>query len=147
MVYGKFNTGKNPPSRERYRPPESQQYKNVDKSATKLVYFTKKYIGKKNIKTSHLETSPDEGMDFGKLSVLWEKLAVCESKLEMMGRMIEKRVGFNEIEDFVNKLEKKKVEIDGKGGKSSKNQKLIELTMTIKLRDERRQDLSRVVPS
>ena len=147
MVYGKFNTRKNPPSRERYRPPESQQYKNVDKSATKLVDFTKKYIGKKNIKTSHLETSPDEGMDFGKLSVLWEKLAVCESKLEMMGRMIEKRVGFNEIEDFVNKLEKKKVEIDGKGGKSSKNQKLIELTMTIKLRDERRQDLSRVVPS
>ena len=54
FIYGKFNTRKNPPSRERYRPPESQQYKNVDKSATKLVDFTKKYIGKKNIKTSHI---------------------------------------------------------------------------------------------
>ena len=120
FIYGKSNIRKNPPSTGRYRPPQSQHHENVGKSTTKHVDFTNKYIGKKNIKTSHLKTSPEEGMDFGKLSVLWEKVAVCESKLEMMGRMIEKRVGFNEIENFVNKLEKKQIEVEDKGGRAVK---------------------------
>ena len=89
---------------------------------------------------SHVKTSNNEGKDFGKVIKLWEKLAISESKLEMMGRMVKNRVGFNEIEDFVSKIEKKITEKErqhNRGG-NRRSLKIIETTMAIKLHDERR---------
>ena len=48
---GKYNINKYPPSNGRYRPPESQQQKLVDKSTNKHVTITNKYIGNKHIET------------------------------------------------------------------------------------------------
>ena len=54
IYYGKNNIIEtNPPSNERYRPPKSQQQRDVGKSTTRNVAFTNKYVGKKNINTSH----------------------------------------------------------------------------------------------
>ena len=89
---------------------------------------------------SHSKTSNSGGKDFGKVIKLWEKLAISESKLEMMGRMVKNRVGFNEIEDFVSKIEKKITEKERqhRRGGNRRSQKIVETTMTIKLQDERR---------
>ena len=89
---------------------------------------------------SHIKTSSYEGKDFGKVKKLWEKLATSESKLEMMGRMVKNRVGFNEIEDFANKIERKITENERqhRRGGNRRSQRIIETTMTIKLQDERR---------
>ena len=103
-----------PPNTDRQGPPESCNSNSYDKSNRERLFTTKLN------RYSHTETSVSEGMDFGKLSKLWEKMAVSESKLEMMGRMMKSNVGFNEIEDFVNKIEKKREETERKGGKAGK---------------------------
>ena len=69
---------------------------------------------------------------------IWEKLAICESKLELMGKMNRMGVGFNEVEEFANKIEKKKTEKESNRGVESKSRKLVTMTMSMKVMDERR---------
>ena len=87
---------------------------------------------------SHEKTSEIEGKDFGKMVQIWEKLAICESKLELMGKMNRMGVGFNEVEEFANKIEKKKTEKESNRGVESKSRKLVTMTMSMKVMDERR---------
>ena len=70
----------------------------------------------KTTKNRYIETSSSEGPDFGKVTNLWEKLAVSESRLEMMGSMVKRKVGFNEVEDFVSKMDRKRTEKEKRWG-------------------------------
>ena len=99
-----------PPNTDRQGPLES--YNNIVYGKSYRERLSKTKLNR----YSHIETSANEGQDFGKLSKLWEKMAVSESKLEMMGRMLKSNVGFNEIEDFVNKIERKINEKESNGG-------------------------------
>ena len=126
--FGKIYNTRNPPI-ETYRPLKSRN-KGYDKS-TKNGF-------EKPTKVSYKRTSNREGQDFGKVVNLWEKVAVSESKLEMMGNMMKKGLGFNEIEDFVTKIDRKRTEKEKYGGENRKNQKLVEMTMSMKVVDERK---------
>ena len=95
---GKYYYNKVPHHTESHRPLESC---NRSYNKSNNVRFSKTNT------SSHIKTSSSEGLDFGKVAKLWEKLAVSESKLELMGRMIERNIGFNDIEEFVNKIERK----------------------------------------
>ena len=104
---GKPTTNRDPPNTGRYRPPESCNRTSYNKSNSVFI---------KTTKPSHKETSDREGPDFGKVASLWEKLAISESRLEMMGSMMKRKVGFNEVEDFVSKMDRKRTEKEKKGG-------------------------------
>ena len=121
------------PTTTRHRPHESSNSIGYDKS-NRVGLFK----NNKTNKNSYSETSTNEGPDFGNLSRLWEKLATCESRLEMMGRMLKRNIGFNETEDFVNRIEKKITDRDSIRGVNRRTQKLKETTMTIKISDERK---------
>ena len=103
-----------PPNTDRQGPLES--YNNIVYGKSYRERLSKTKLNR----YSHIETSANEGQDFGKLSKLWEKMAVSESKLEMMGRMMKSNVGFNEIEDFVNKIERKINEKESNKGGTGK---------------------------
>ena len=126
---GNPHTSKGPPNSGKYRPPKSCNRPSYNKSNNTF---------EKTTKSSHKETSDREGKDFGKVASLWEKLAISESRLEMMGNMRKKKVGFNEVEDFVNKVDRKRTEKDKKGGENKVKLKLVEMTMSMKVVDERR---------
>ena len=130
-INGKYNNF-SPTNTTRHRPPKSRNSTHYDKSTNVGL------LSNKTNKISYSETSNSEGLDFGKLSKLWEKLATCEARLEMMGRMLKRNVGFNEIEDFVNKVEKKITNRESIRGANRRTQKLKETTMTIKITDERK---------
>ena len=55
-----------------------------------------------------------------------------------MGSMIKRKVGFNEVEDFVSKMDRKRTEKEKKGGENKVKLKLVEMTMSMKVVDERR---------
>ena len=131
LMCGIYNNNKLPPATERHRPPESSN-RSCNKS-TKIGLFTNK-----TRIYSDIETSSKEGLDLGKLSKLWEKLATCEAKLEMMGRMMKENIGFNEIEDFVNKIERKITERESNRGGTRRSWRLVKTTMTMKITDERK---------
>ena len=97
---GKPYNNRNPPTTGNYRPLKSCNTAGYSKS--------NKNGFEKSTKVSYRKTSDREGPDFGKVVNLWEKVAVSESKLEMMGNMVKKGVGFNEIEDFVSKIDRKR---------------------------------------
>ena len=105
--HGKPNTNRDPPSTGYSRPP---------KSCNKTCYNKSRKVFEKTTKNRYIETSSSEGPDFGKVTNLWEKLAVSESRLEMMGSMVKRKVGFNEVEDFVSKMDRKRTEKEKKGG-------------------------------
>ena len=134
-IYGRnSNTNKLTQATTRHRPPESSN-KRYHQSINIGLLYNK---SNKTRKLSYRETSYKEGQDLGKLSTLWEKLAACEARIEMMGRMMKDSVGFNEVEEFVNKIERKVTEKESNRGGKRRSQKLIKTTMTIKLADERK---------
>ena len=130
-MYGKNKYNKFPPDTERHRPPKSSN-KSYHQSTNIGLFINK------TRKNTCSETSYNEGLDLGKMSKLWEKLAACEARIEMMGRMMKDSVGFNEVEEFVNKIERKVTEKESNRGGKRRSQKLIKTTMTIKLADERK---------
>ena len=132
LIIGRKTNNKLPHTTHRHRPLES---------SNKCYHKSKKLglLPNKTRKLSHSETSADnEGQDLGKLSKLWEKLAACEARIEMMGRMMKENVGFNEIEEFVNQIERKVTEKESNKGGNRRSQKLVRTTMAIKMADEKK---------
>ena len=104
--------------------------------------YDKSLEGENSLKNTDSETSKKEGIDLGEAEVIWRKLAKCESQIEMMGKLVRNGVGFNEVEAFAVKMDRKLVYKSRDRNKvrdaEEKKRKLVKLSMSIKLGDERR---------
>ena len=121
--------------------PESENPQKPNVAAPK--YYKKicnESVGSKNSKNIGYRNISvvKEGIDLRKAMVIWEEMAKCESRLELMGKMKESKVGFNEVENFAEKIDRNRLEKESNKGVGVKKEKIIKLTMDIKLTDERR---------
>ena len=49
-------------------------------------------------------TSPSEGMDKSLASDVWEKVATCECRIELIQKLMEEDLGLHEVEDIMESL-------------------------------------------
>ena len=120
---------------------EKTQCKNLNKSSRKgraekscKLPCNKSLKGKTLTNTDRKTSSHKEGPDLSDAEVIWRKLARCESRIELMGKMMKKGVGFNEVESYANKIEQK---VQTRGPEK-RTRNVVKMTMSIKLIDEKR---------